>query len=172
MHQRSRADRVIQRLTGILRNRRSHRGQSLVELALILPFLLAFVGGATDFARAFQASMTLESAVRTAAEQLASSSTDAADAAADAQRIVCLESRNVPGFTPGGGGDPTTCTAPSVTVVSFSVSTASPGTATNPMGSAQVHASIQFDTLFPYPFIPEGGWTLGADVSYSVLRGR
>lgn len=150
---------------------RSLRGQSLVELALILPFLVAFVGGATDFARAFQASMTLESAVRTAAEQLATNSTDATDAAADAQRIVCLETRNIPGWTQGGGG-PETCTAPSVSVVSFSVSTASPGTAANPHGSARVQASVMFDTLFPYPFIPDGAWTLTADESYSVLRNR
>jgi hypothetical protein len=151
---------------------RSPRGQSLVELALILPFLLAFVGGATDFARAFQASTTLESAVRAAAENLATNSADATDAAADARRIICLESQNIPGFTPGGGGDPATCTDPSVTVVSFSVSTASPGTVANPMGSAEVHAAIAFDTLFPYPFLPEGGWTLSADESYSVLRNR
>lgn len=150
---------------------RTSRGQSLVELALILPFLVAFVGGATDFARAFQASMTLESAVRTAAEYLATNSTDATDAAADAQRIVCLEARNIPGWTQGGGG-PETCTAPSVSVVSFAVSSASPGSATNPHGSARVQASVVFDTLFPYPFIPDGAWTLSADDSYSVLRNR
>jgi Flp pilus assembly protein TadG len=150
---------------------RSPRGQSLVELALILPFLVAFVGGATDFARAFQASVTLESAVRTAAEHLATNSSDATDAAADAQRIVCLESRNIPGFD-DGGGTPETCTAPSVTVVSFSVSTVSPGTVTNPIGTARVQASVGFDTLFPYPFLPDGGWTLSADETYSVLRGR
>lgn len=150
---------------------RSRRGQSLVELALILPFLVAFVGGATDFARAFQASVTLESAVRAAAEHLATNSTDTADAAADAQRIVCLESQNIPGFDDGGGA-PETCTAPSVTVASFSVSTVSPGTVKNPVGTARVQASVGFDTLFPYPFLPDGGWTLSVDETYSVLRNR
>lgn len=154
------------------RRGRSLRGQSLVELGLILPFLVAFVGGATDFARAYQAQVTLESAVRNAAEQIATGSTDATDAAADARRIVCLESSGIPGFTPGGGGDEANCTDPSVTVLSFSVSTASPGTTANPAASAQVRAAIGFQTLFPYPFIPSGGWTLSADESYSVLRGR
>jgi Flp pilus assembly protein TadG len=143
-----------------------------VEMAIILPFLLAFVGGATDLARAYQASVTLESAVRNAAEQVATSSTDAADAAVDAQRLVCTESQGIPGFTPGSGGSIETCTAPAVTVVSFSVSTASPGTFYNPAGSAQVRATLTFETLFPYPFLPEGGWTLSAESSYSVLRGR
>jgi Flp pilus assembly protein TadG len=141
-----------------------------VELALILPFLVAFVGGATDFARAFQALTTLESAVRTAAEHLATNSTDSTDAAADAQRIVCLESQNIPGFD--GGGNPATCGSPSVSVIAFSVSTDSPGTAANPVGTAHVQASVGFDTLFPYPFLPAGGWTLSADEAYSVLRGR
>jgi len=152
------------------RRRRSSRGQSLVELALILPFLLGFAGAATDFARGYQAWLTLESAARNAAEYVATNSSDATVAATDARRIICLESTGIPGFTPGTGPLPNeTCTAPTVAVVSFGTSVVAAG---DTMGSAHVRTTIPFDTLFPYPFLPEGGWTLTADATYSVLRGR
>lgn len=152
------------------RTRASKRGQSLVEMALILPFLLAFAGGATDFARGYQAWMTLESGVRNAAEYVATNSADATTAATDARRIVCLEATVVPGFTPGTGTSPNeTCTAPAVTVPSFSLGMVAAG---DPIGTAHVHATLAFNTLFPYPFLPHGGWTLSADATYSVLRGR
>jgi Flp pilus assembly protein TadG len=152
------------------RARRSSRGQSLVEMALILPFLVAFAGGATDFARAYQASLTIESSVRNAAEYVATNSISAAAAATDARRVVCLESTVVPGFTPGTGLNPNeNCTAPAVTVSGYSVTTLSSG---DNMGSVHVHATLPFNTLFPYPFLPHDGWTLTADATYSVLRGR
>lgn len=159
-------------MTSFARRRRSHRGQSLVEMAVLLPFLLALAGGATDLARAYQASITLESAVRNAAQEVATYSTDATDASTDAQRIVCLESRVVPGFTSGSGGDDTKCTAPDVTVEAFSVSTDSPGTTANPVGSATVHAELSFQPIVLSPFLPNGTWTLSATKEYSVLRGR
>lgn len=157
-------------LVSFVRRRGSSRGQSLVELGLILPFLLAFAGGATDFARGYQAWLTLESGVRNAAEYVATNSADATDAATDAQRIVCLEATNIPGFTPGAGTDPNeTCTAPAVTLVLFSLGTVAAG---DPIGTAHVRATVEFDTFFPYPFLPNGGWTLSAESRYSVLRGR
>jgi Flp pilus assembly protein TadG len=148
----------------------SRRGQSLVELALILPFLLAFAGGATDMARAYQAWLTIDSAVRNAAEYVATNSANATAAAADAKRIVCLESMDAPGFTPGTVAPVNEkCVAPAVTLPAYSVVTIAAG---DQMGTAHVHATLLFDTLFPYPFIPSGGWTLSADATYSVLRGR
>jgi len=128
----------------------SRRGQSLVELALILPFLLAFAGGATDLARAYQAWLTIDSAVRNAAEYVASNSANATVALTDAKRVVCLESMDAPGFT-AGTVTPVNenCTTPAVTLVTFSVVTVAAG---DPMGTAHVHAALPFDTLFPYPF--------------------
>ena len=156
------------------RSSRSTRGQSLVEMALILPFLLGFAGAATDFARAYQASISLESSVRNAAEYVALNSADSTTAIADALRVVCLESTTIPGFQTGSGPDPdAACLAPNVSVPTFDVSTTSPGaTVKYPIGTAVVEASVQFDTLLPYPFLPEGGWTLSADATYSVVRGR
>lgn len=47
-----------------LRAARTSRGQSLVELALILPIFLLIIGTATDFARLFYAYVTIESAAK------------------------------------------------------------------------------------------------------------
>jgi Flp pilus assembly protein TadG len=161
-------------IPSFVRRRRSSRGQSMVEMALILPFLLAFVGGATDFARAFQASITLESAARNAAEYVAGNSADSTAAQTDATRVVCLESTGVPGYTPGTGPQPDeTCTNPTATITGFAVSTTDLGASTrNPIGTVTVTASAPFDTLIPYPFLPNGGWTLSGNATYSVVRGR
>jgi Flp pilus assembly protein TadG len=155
------------------RMRTSRRGQSLAEMALILPFLLAFAGGAFDLSRAYAAWLTIESATRNAAEYVATNSSAAA-AASDARSIVCLESSEVPGFAPGAPPNRNAnCTAPVVSVVSFTLSSTQLGaTAVNPIGTAHVRTQLVFNTLFPYPLLPEGGWTLSADSTYSVVRGR
>jgi Flp pilus assembly protein TadG len=161
---------VTNPLTRRLRARRASRGQSMVEMALILPFLLAFAGGATDFARAYQASITIESAVRNAAEYVATNSLNATVAATDARRIVCLESTQAPGYTMGTV-PPTdeNCTSPAVTIDGFSVTIVASG---DQMGSVHVHATLPFNTVVPYPFLPHNAWTLTADSTYSVLRNR
>lgn len=145
-------------------------------MALILPFLLAFVGGATDFARAYAAWMTLESSARSAAEYVATTMTITTQPAAliAARKAVCLESKPVPGFTPGVGPNPDeTCVAPAVSVPTFTLSTTDPGASgPNPIATVHVRVTLQFQTLFPYPLLPHDGWTLSADNTYSVVRGR
>lgn len=142
-----------------------------MELGIILPFLLAFVGGAADLARGYQAWMTIESATRNAAEYVAGHST-AATAEEDARRIVCLESQYAPGFVPGTGSDPTeNCTVPTVTVT-FSSTTTGAGTPTNPLGTATVRVELPFDTMLPYPLLPSGGWTLAAETTFGVIQGK
>jgi Flp pilus assembly protein TadG len=145
-------------------------------MALILPFLLAFAGGATDLARAYQAWLTIESAARNAAENVATNLADTTSAAAltDAKHIVCLESQQAPGFVAGSPPNAIqNCTSPTTTVPSFTVSSVQTGaTATNPIATVHVHVALAFDTLFPYPFLPHGGWTLTAEATYAVVRGR
>ena len=143
-------------------------------MALILPFLLAFAGGATDLARAYQAWLTIESAARNAAEYAATNSADSATALADARRVVCQESEHTPGFVEGSPPNAVqNCTAPAVTVPSFVISTTQVGaTAANPIATVHVHVQVQFNTLFPYPMVPHNGWTLQADSTYAVVRGR
>lgn len=52
-------------------HRRSQRGQSLVEFALMLPLLLVLLLGVADFGRVFAAGITLEAAARNGAEAAA-----------------------------------------------------------------------------------------------------
>jgi Flp pilus assembly protein TadG len=145
-------------------------------MALILPFLLAFAGGATDLARAYQAWLTIESAARNAAEYVATNSADAATALTDAKQHVCVEAQNVPGFKKGAGSGIVAikaCTAPATTVPSFVISTVQTGaTVANPIATVHVRVTLPFNTLFPYPFVPHGGWTLTTDTTYAVVRGR
>ena len=143
-------------------------------MALILPFLLAFAGGATDLARAYQAWLTIESAARNAAEFVATSSADAATALTDARHVVCQESQPAPGFAPGSPPNAIkNCVSPVVTVPSFGISSTQPGaTSANPIATAHVRVRLPFSTLFPYPFLPHGGWTLTSDATYALVRNR
>lgn len=143
-------------------------------MALILPFLLAFAGGATDLARAYQAWLTIESASRNAAEYVATTSTDAATALTDARHVVCQESQTAPGFTQGSPPNAIlNCAQPVVAVPSFEISTTPPyASVANPIATAHVRVTLPFNTLFPYPFVPHDGWTLTADATYAVVRNR
>jgi len=143
-------------------------------MALILPFLLAFAGGATDMARAYQAWLTIESAARNAAEYVATTSADSTAALTDAKHVVCTESQTAPGFTKGSPPNAIiNCTSPVTTVPSFAISTTQTGASTaNPIATAHVRVTLPFNTLFPYPFVPHGGWTLTTDATYQIVRGR
>lgn len=143
-------------------------------MALILPFLLAFAGGATDLARAYQAWLTIESAARNAAEFVATNSADSTAALATARQVVCQESQHLSGFTQGSPPNAVdNCTSPTTTVPSFVISTTQTGaTGANPIVTAHVRVTFPFNTLFPYPFVPHDGWTLTSDATYAVVRGR
>lgn len=152
------------------------RGQSLVEFTLIVPIMLTFVGATLDFARVFQAWITLQGATRDAAEYAATNATDASSAQSDAQRTVCEETRGLNGFQAGPGIPPSSidnCTSPNVAVTAWNRSTSAPGAgATTPVASVTVHAQLAFAMLFPYPFLERGTWTLSSDQSYSIIQNR
>jgi Flp pilus assembly protein TadG len=155
------------------RRHRSRRGQALVEFAILLPLLAAVAGGAIDFARVYQASMALQSATRNGAEAAASSTATQSAAQAEAQRVVCTEAQRLPGFTAGSGGSIPTCTAPDVTVTAFTYSTSGTGFSSSyPLVSATVHSELDFSLLVPWPFIPDGSWTLSTEQSFSVVQNR
>ena len=157
--------------------RRRSRGQSIAEFALVLPVMLAFLGLTLDFARVFQAWITLEAATRDAAEAAATNGTSTSTALDIAQRVICLQSTNIPGYTRStltSPDDVQLCAAPAVTVVSFSQSTSAAG-ATNryPLGSATIQARMNFSPLLAYPLITQNGtWTITSQQSFSVLQGR
>ena len=145
----------------------------------MLPVMLAFVGLTIDFARVFQAWITLESATRDAAEAVATDTTVTSSSAALtlAKRTICLQAANVPGFTRSSQPAPNDvqqCTAPQVTVRTFSVSPTATGASNRfPLGTATIRAQLPFSPLLAYPFITNGGtWTITVESSFSILRGR
>jgi uncharacterized membrane protein len=152
--------------------RRNFRGQAMAEFALILPILLALIGGAIDFARVYQASITIQSATRSAAETAATQSADQPTAESQARALVCAASAHLPGFVPGPGGSIPNCVAPAVTVT-FARSITAPGASADyPLGTAQVRSSLDFSLLIPWPMLPGGTWSIGSTQSYSVLQER
>lgn len=158
--------------------RRAGRGQSVAEFAILLPVLLAFLGMTIDFARVFQAWITLESATRDAAEYAASQGTSTTDALTKAQRTVCLQAQNIPGFQRSGLASPNDvhqCASPTVSVVSFARSTdPAVGASTQyPIGSVTIRSTVPFSPIFAYPFLTNNGtWTITSQATFSVSQGR
>ena len=156
----------------IRRSRQAPRGQALAEFALILPILLGIVGGGIDFARAFEGSMTLQTAARNAAEAAAYESTTLAQAQAKARAVVCTETQRLPGFQPGIGGAIATCTNPTVSVT-YARDPLAPGANEKyPLVTVTVTTSMQFDLTVPWPMLPNGAWTLGTTESFAIMQGR
>jgi Flp pilus assembly protein TadG len=155
------------------RGQRRSLGQSLVEFALILPIMLTLTGAAIDLSRVFGVWVTLESATRDAAEQVASDVTVTTPALATTRgkAILCSQLAGTAGFA-APAGTPAACTSPSASVTWVS-STASPGSTRNPVVTVTVTSSLQFLTLFPYPlFTQSGAWTLSSTQQYQILQGR
>jgi Flp pilus assembly protein TadG len=153
------------------------RGQSITEFAIVVPVMLAFLGLTIDFARVFQAWITLESATRDAAEAAATNAPNATVALDTAQRTICLQAENIPGFTRSTQPSPDDlelCAAPQVTVVSFDRSTTAAGASDRyPIGSATVQAQLPFSPLLPYPLITQGGaWIITTQATFSIVQGR
>ena len=150
----------------------------MAEFALLLPVMLAFLGLTIDFARVFQAWITLESATRDGAEYAATNGTDSNDALTKAKKVVCLQAQNIPGFrrsTLASPEDVNQCLAPTVTVVSFSLTTSSSvGASTKyPIGTATIKATVPFNPLFAYPFLTQNGtWTVTSQQTFSIAQGR
>jgi Flp pilus assembly protein TadG len=152
--------------------RHKHRGQSLVEFALILPILLTLFGAAVDMARVYQAWVTLQGATRDAAEQVSTDTTITTSAAATtrAQQIVCSELSGVAGYVASGSS----CSTPTVSVTWTSnpdpAAGAMPG---KPIVTTKVTTAFPFRTVFGYPLLTQNGaWNLGSTQSYSISQGR
>ena len=153
------------------------RGQSVAEFGLLLPVLLAFLGLTIDFARVYQAWITLESATRDAAEYAATAATSSTDAATKAKKTICLQAQEVPGFTRSGLASPSDveqCTSPNVSVVAFTISTTAAGASPEyPIGSATIKASLPFNPMIAWPFLTQNGtWTIVSQATFSVVQGR
>ena len=130
----------------------------------MLPVVLTLVVGGLDLARAYQKQVQLEGVVRAAAERIARDTLmdTTATAQAEAQKWVCR-----------AFGLADTCTAVTVTVPTFTSSTASPGSTTTPLVTIKVSATLPFTTLVPYPLLTKAGGTitLRAGSTFTFLRG-
>jgi Flp pilus assembly protein TadG len=154
-------------------NRRgsARRGQALVELAVVLPLLLAFAGVIVDFGRAYAAQVSLESVTRAAAEYVAGYTTTSEAALTEARAMICGEMEGVIGYV--AGDTPAACIQPDVAITSYSRSSTAPGaTAFFPLGSVTVEATVPFEMLMHWPWLEDGTWTLRAEESFQVLQGR
>ena len=106
--------------------RRRSRGQSVVELALLLPVLLFLFLGIADFGRLFATMLTVEAAAREAADfgtlypwqwdPNTPPPPDSNEAAtrAEMERRACVSTSSLPDYV--GAPDDTTCTNPTVTI--------------------------------------------------------
>ena len=118
------------------RRLRSRRGQSLVELSLILPVLLILALGIVDYGRVYFEYVSVTNAARTGA---AFASTNA-DTAVDTDGIRTAALNDLDSLPNGSGG------SAEVTAIT--------GSDANGDLYAQVTVTKQFDTLVPWPFLP------------------
>jgi len=164
-------------------NRRArHRGQSLVEFAVVLPVMLAIGGVLIDAARLYQVWTTLEAATRDAAQYLATSSDDpysgdytwaGEDADNKAAYIISLAT-TYPVERSLSDESLATCDVPQVTTTyTQDTSAASGGSVANPANTATVTVCIPFHTVFQYPFLTtNGAFLLRTERTMTVLSGR
>jgi Flp pilus assembly protein TadG len=157
--------------------RRTHtRGQAVVEFALILPVLLALAGLVLDLSRVYQAWITLHAATRDAAEYVATTQTVHADAETAARDVVCLATKDVVGFTRATGAtSDANCTAPSVSLDTFTYSTDPTigGSDRYPLVTARVSSALNFRPLIPYPFLTSAGTlTVRVEQAFQIVQNR
>jgi Flp pilus assembly protein TadG len=154
------------------------RGQSLVEFAIVLPIMLGLMGGILDYSRFNEQRLKLESATRDAAEFVARDKTvtNATLALPVAQRVICLQFGLSATCVPPPS-DPSR-PVPNVTIPAWSACTTNDatcpgGSGASPRVTVGVAGSVEFQTLFPYPFLTDrGATTLAAAAEFKILQGR
>lgn len=128
----------------MMRLRRMTRGQSMVELALILPTLALLLVVVADFARVFYTSIAVANAAR-AGVQYGSQSLLTAIQYTSIQQAALNDGENVSGLS---------ATASDFCMCNGSVVACSPPQCTQPQTFVQVTASATFHTLLNYPGVP------------------
>lgn len=124
----------------------SECGSSLVELALMLPFLVLLLLGIVDFGRAYYLSVEVNNAAHTGALYGTQNSTDTTGmqnaATGDAPDVSGIAATATYGCECSDGSNPVAnCTSP-------------PTCAVNVVNYVQVTTSATYKPLFPWPGIP------------------
>ena len=149
---------------------RRQAGQSVVEFALVVPFMILLVVAIADFGRMYVSAVAVEASAREAADFGSVHATNWATAPIDNRSVIVqqMERRactsaagsHLEGYAePAGTIAHATCTNPlfSYTLEPFDPA-ADPATcadpATDPACIVHVHLDYTFTTLFPYPLIP------------------
>ena len=128
---------------------KSERGAQLVEMAILTPFLVLVMLGATDFARISYHAITLSNAARAGAQYATQNAAAAANAAA-IKAATEFEAQDIGVITVTSS---LFCRCPgSAVVVSCTVGACAGGAAKELYTS--VTASQIFRTLAPYPGVP------------------
>lgn len=123
----------LAQLQQLMNPRASSGGQGLVELALITPLLILILLGTVDFGRVMSASIQVTNAAREGAFFGARSMDNAQDANA-IEAAALADSGNIFGITPDVDSDV--------------------GTDADGYDTVEVTVSYTFQTLVPYPLIP------------------
>lgn len=126
-------------------------GQSLTELALILPILIIMLLAIVDFARLYTTMLTVEAAVREAADYGAFDTANwqttpvdnSATTIAGMQQRACIASRNLPDYV----GPDDACTNPAFAYVLTGTSCDDP--ATDPPCTVTVTLTYSFRLIAP-----------------------
>ena len=157
------------------------RGQSLVEFALVLPFLLMLVLAIGDFSRWYSTAIAIESAAREAADYGAfkpsrwegdplDPASNYAKTLAEMKKIACTSASTLSGYE----GDPVgtvgmSCTNPDVEGASAIVlsGTGCENAAQDPPCQVTVTLQYRFDLFIPTPlFAPS--ITFSRDATFAV----
>jgi Flp pilus assembly protein TadG len=149
---------------GVLsRYQRRQRGQSLVELALILPVLILLLLVALDFARMFNMSMAVTDAARAGAQWGAQTRANAANTLG-MEQAACNSMADFP-CTPGTNTTATSfCQCAGSTAI---ISCTNPGGCLNVQNFVTVTANATFSTVVAYPGLPSSV-PLNASVTMQV----
>jgi Flp pilus assembly protein TadG len=136
-----------------MRKRNSEDGSALVELAVVLPLLVALLIGGADFARVFYASIELENAARAGAQFGAQNTTNSTTAM---ETVTLASAPNLTGVTAAASR---LCQCANDSAV-YSATTPANNCSYSCTGGTRlvnlvtVTASKSFTTLVAYPGIP------------------